>query len=84
MHGNALPGRSAVSGAGGVTACGTATGVTGAAGMVGASVETGMAGAAVLGGAREAGEALTTGTMVPVDIEAASCGWIEGEACGVL
>ena len=66
-----------------------AGGLLTAAGMLGVTVAVGTADAAAaapaaVGGAREAGEELTTGTMVPVDAEEPSCGWMEGEDCGVL
>ena len=53
-------------------------------GRLGVTGEAGTAEAAAAAPAAVAGDALTTGTTVRVDAEAASCGWIEGEACGFL
>ena len=57
----------------------TAAGMLGATGVAG-TAEAAAAAPAAVGGARAAGEALTTGTMVPVDAEEPSWGWMEGEA----
>ncbi len=55
---------------------------TGALGVtvVAGTAEAAAVAPAAVGGAKDAGEALTTGTMLPADDEEPSCGWMEGEA----